>query len=452
MDLETCGNIFVLPIFHELLKAIILMPEFSFKRNFGLNFQTEYQITKIWGSYLSGALCKVKDDMDNIAFIFLVKDEKSGIFRPVTDFPDLLSTYLDLEIKRVERLDFDATNIHYLLELKNGSVFHLKEYTRLSKGLIEITVGQKLSHESIFPKIVSSFVVHPDDFPEHCVYGVFEEFKNQENVDDLAGKTLAALTKTNGNRDDLLNYYGQLMEKTCAQIERFHDIVNSDNYLIAKLSTILPSVEKQMYPRLLRVKSYIVQWFNYQSKLFPMFNGYWISLYLDGLDLLSLAKKHSTIAHGDTWWRQFVFVNNCLYLMDVEDLVFADLEYDFSSHFSGIANQIAYFYLEEDMDKDLMFKLVEKTKVKFERYFLDKSFYQNLALRIISELDYAISHWESNPNLPVNEFEKINDICYALYDFQFPEIPYSLPKNHKKRYFLIDFLVMTLFALIYQKL
>ncbi len=424
--------------------AISLEPE-VFLRNFGLQYQEKYLVEIVHGDLDEFAICMVKDN-EGTSVIMCLYRRGNSLYPTFRSIDKLNVLFPDLNAVSISKLPIDATNLHYLIKTKTGQIYHMKEYTRTKKGFVEASVSKALDDAQIVPKLLFSFIIEINE-EMHCLASLFEEITPMDNLDAMTG-ALFDKVLDNGDIDSILQPYLYYLRSAIATIRKFQESINVPG-LKNKLRPFAISLRDEFEAKLTRVKKYLQNWYQFHSPFISSLDKWEENFTAFEQQSSARLQEGQFLIHGDIWWRQFVFSEDKVILLDIEDIMVGNPEYDLASLSSGIANQIAYFFVERNANSEIVSQLWDRSmQTIFEELpSFDFSF---LIIRMIAELDYAISHWNSDPTLPPRKLQKHVDLVKALYDCNLPikSVPSLKETIDETRYFLIDFLVLSILSLI----
>lgn len=327
-----------------------------------------------------------------------------------TEAEEYLKSVLCSEKVTITRLATDATNIHYLVQADRAN-YYIKEYTRWYRGSNEYLFGRAL--KQMFPEIIYTLSVQIKG-KQHTVFTLFKKLLDAENLDRIVGRLL--LHYSHEQQEKFLQY---VLQATHA-IQQLHEQLNS----VGEQSN-LETLYERVTPFFKQVRTYLQKWIHEHGKELQVNEEKRVALEKMLSTALQKTLNASEVIHGDIWWRQFEMQDSHLLVLDLEDVLLGSKLYDFCSHYSGILNQLDYFYMEENLNLENYNELRQAVQQQFSTYRAREGFREFYVCRMVSELAYAITHWNADVQLPIHP---------------------KLTKNNvtQHRYFLIDALIMRL--------
>ncbi|MFW9929937.1 MAG: hypothetical protein ACFFD1_11145, partial [Candidatus Thorarchaeota archaeon] len=210
----------------------------------------------------------------------------------------------------------DSTNLHYILEFRNGEQIRFKKYTRFTRNQThEAVIGNLLADHGFYPKIHSVIYLSFENIlidkkpPFNFLpLGIFmENLKESVTIESILGNIyLEAIKNPSSRTKSLINEFISIIGTVFKFLFDFEGIlaITSENTLVKDIFDD-KEIEYELW----------IDSFRKKFSNLPNFQNY-------PFEKIVIDKKEIQLIHGDCWLRQLIILNKEMYLIDLEDATF----------------------------------------------------------------------------------------------------------------------------------
>jgi hypothetical protein len=395
----------------ELSQILAKIPLEVLMRHYGISNQVNLVIIEkssiSLGKVLGKLLCVQLKDLrkQNVTEIFLWGNTDSKtVYFPLTEeitffcrvLTSLKTEFLgeiefigkipqNWNVKDLTQLKIDVTNFHFIINTKEKN-YRLKWYSRPKKGYKEFLIQANLTEFQIAPR--AEFLVA---YRKKAVFGVYEEYQNVRNLDELTGEKYIELINDRISPEQFFLEMRRIFIDITELILRLQKVESS--LLEKRLIQPYSSLEWQMN---LNDNWQVIK----RSSLFTFEEKNKMDDHYLPLLGSFLEETDSRLIHGDIWMRQFgmSLSSNQLRLFDFEDMKIGPRAYDFASQINSIAQQYEFFRMKCG-NNHILHDEHRQTLIDASFSTLPSNFSKNneeihycQSLRMVHEIKYLLDH------------------------------------------------------------